>query len=64
MSRMMLHGLGDCTTEHNCGCLNQLPIDEKPCAECDRLRAIINSHGVAIEGYREAERLHNGRDRL
>ena len=21
MSRMMLHGLGDCTPENNCGCL-------------------------------------------
>ena len=41
MSRMMLHGLGDCTPEHNCGCLtrtmttpNGVPITV--CAECHR----------------------------
>ena len=53
MSRMMLHGLGDCTPEHNCGCLNQLPIDEKPCAECERLSA-------AVRRVRELHRESNG----
>ena len=58
MSRMMLHGLGDCAPELNCGCLR---IVEKPCAECERLRGVVHAQKVALDGYREeVERLQGG----
>ena len=33
-------------------------VSESPCAECERLRGVVHTQGVAIDGYREeVERL-------
>ena len=33
-------------------------VSESPCTECERLRAVVHTQGVAIDGYREeVERL-------
>ena len=42
MSRMMLHGLGDCTPEHNCGCLNRATHDVPAPTLTERIRAALN----------------------
>lgn len=32
-------------------------VSESPCAECERLRSVVQTQGVALDGYREAERM-------
>ena len=37
-------------------------VSESPCAECERLRGVVHTQGVAIDGYREeVERLRADR---
>lgn len=44
MSGMMLHGLGDCTPELNCGCMVPTILHESPCGEVFTSQEDATSH--------------------